>query len=153
MTDEQYLDAISCPRHDLAKQGEKVLAGDEASSAGSQAGLRGVEDLDLDDTGDEEAENDELLPPGVISPDWRQYGRVEMICRTICIRREKDRALCETLLKQKLQDRAEFCFLLPRDTHHLYYKWRLAENRAGRGYPPEEDTDSSRLDLDKQTQK
>lgn len=153
MTDEQYLDAISCPRHDLAKQGEKVLGGDEASTAGSEAGLGGVEELNINDTSDDEDDDDESLTPGVILPSWRQYGRVEMLCRSICIKREEDQALCETLLKQKLQGRADFCFLFPRDPYHLYYKWRLAENRAGRGYPPEEDTEGSRLTRAKQAQK
>lgn len=153
MTDGQYLDAISCPRHDLAKQGEKVLTGDEVSTAGSEAGLGGVEGLNFDDTEDEEDENDESLPPGVILPGWRQHGRVEMLCRSICIKREEDQAFCETLLKQKLQGRAEFCFLFPRDPYYLYYKWRLAENRAGRGYPPEEDIKSTRLTFAKQAQK
>jgi len=153
MTNEKYLDAISCPRHDLAKQGEKVLAGDEASTAGSQAGINGVGDSDLDNTDDEDDEDEEAVPPGVILPDWRQYGRVEMLCRSIGIKHEEHQASCETLLKQKLQGRAEFSFLFPRDPHHLYYKWRLAENRAGRGYPPEEDTESSRLALAKQAQK
>lgn len=153
MNDEQYLDAISCPRHDLAKQGEKVLAGDEPSTARSEPGLGGVEEMDLDDTEDEEDDKDESLPPGVILPGWRQYGRIEMLCRSICIKREEKQAVSETLLKQKLQGRADFCFLFPRDPYHLYYKWRLAENRAGRGYPPEVDTKGSKLTIAKQAQK
>lgn len=139
MTDDQYLDAISCPRHDLTRQGENVLAGAESSTAGSEAGIDGVEELNLDDTEDEEVEDDKQPPPGVKMPDFRQYGRVEMLCRLICIKREKDQAACETVLRQQMRGRADYRFLDPRDPHHSYYKWRLAENRAGRGYPPEDD--------------
>lgn len=147
MTEEQYLDAISCPRHDSANQDAEVLAGTEKSDAASQADIDELDELNIDDTEDEEDQAEASLPPGVILPDWQIYGRVEMVCRGICIKPERDQAACETLLEQKMRDRVEYSFLFPGDQQYLYYKWRLSEHRAGRGYPPEEDTPTGMIAL------
>lgn len=148
MTEEQYLDAISCPRHDPAKQGTEGLAGTGRSDAASEAEIDGLdEELNLDDTEDEEDQAEPSLPPGVILPDWQIYGRTEMVCRAICIKPERDQPASEALLERKMQGRAGYSFLFPGDRHYLYYKWRLAEHRAGRGYPPEEDTPTGMIAL------
>ena len=147
MTGEQYLDAISCPRIDPIKQGQKVMAQVEESLFEAEDGDAKVEicdDSEVED--DDEVDEDvyETLPEGAIRPnDCVAERRIERIARAICIRPVKEQVFYESHMKQKfLNDLkwAKYSFLLPNDRHHIYYKYRIAENRAGRGIDPKYDT-------------
>ena len=99
----------------------------------------------IDDTEDENIEEEyETLPEGAIPPeDCVAERRIERIARAICIHSVQEQAFYEDRLKQKSIDDpkwAKHSFLLPGDRHHIYYKYRVAENRAGRGVDPEYDT-------------
>lgn len=146
MTNEQYLDAISCPRIDPIKQGQKVMAQVEENFLESEDGDEKVEIID--DTEDEDSEEEdeeeyETLPEGAIHPDdCVAERRIERIARAICIYSVKEQAFYEGHMKQKFLNEpkwAKHSFLLPSDRHHIYYKYRIAENRAGRGIDPEYD--------------
>lgn len=138
MTDKQYLDAISCPRIDPIKQGENVMSGDEVTAGESSTNRKRLEELNLDDTEDDEEEG--MLPPGVRRPEVRaQQVRIERICRVICTKPQHQQNALEANMKQKFRGKSDSTFLFPRDPYHLFYKWRLAENRAGRGIDPEDD--------------
>lgn len=146
MTNEQYLDAISCPRIDPIKQGQKVMAQAEETLLESGDGDDKVEIMD--DTEDEENEEEdeeeyETLPEGASRPDdCVAERRIERIARAICIHSVKEQAFYEGRVRQKFLDDpkwAKHSFLLPGDRHHIYYKYRIAENRAGRGIDPEHD--------------
>lgn len=146
MTDEQYLDAISCPRIDPIRQGQKVMAQAEEAFLESEDGDGKVETInDTDDEGAEEEDEEEyeVLPEGAIRPnDCVAERRIERIARAICIHSVEEQAFYEDRMKQKLIDDpkwAKHSFLLPGDRHHIYYKYRIAENRAGRGIEPEYD--------------
>ena len=89
---------------------------------------------------EEEEEGAEKLPPGVVRPnDHVLRRRMEIIARAICSKPPKQHGKVENHLKKKLQGRADHRFLDPHNVHNRYYKWRLAENKAGRGYEPEDD--------------
>ena len=100
---------------------------------------------DTDDEGAEEEDEEEyeVLPEGAIRPnDCVAERRIERIARAICIHSAEEQAFYEDRMKQKLIDDpkwAKHSFLLPGDRHHIYYKYRIAENRAGRGIEPEYD--------------
>ena len=147
MTDEQYLDAISCPRIDPIKQGKKVMAEVQESLFDSEDGDEKVEITDDTEQADdlEEVEEEyEILPKGAIPPDdCVAERRIERIARAICIHPVKEQPFYEEQIKQKVTDDAKWAkhsFLLPEDPHHTYYRYRIAENRAGRGIDPEYDT-------------
>ncbi len=139
LTEEQYLDAISCPRIKPTKEAKYVMGGGESSSENAEDDSS-EEELNLEDTEDEEEEDTEKLPPGVIRPeDRQQMVKIEVLCRIICSKPPNQHGAVESHLKKKLQGRADHKFLSPHNQHHRYYVWRLAENRAGRGYAPEDD--------------
>ena len=146
MTDEQYLDAVSCPRIDPIKQGQKVMAQAEESFLDSEDGDEKVDLTDDVEDGNDDDEDDEYesLPEGAIPPnDCVAERRIERIARAVCIHPAKDQDFFEEQMKQKLTNDpkwAKHSFLLPGDRHHIYYKYRIAENRAGRGIDPEYDT-------------
>ena len=147
MTNEQYLDAISCPRIDPIKQGQKVMPQVEEPFLESEDGDEriGVSDDTGDEDNDEEYEEEyETLPEGAIRPDdCVAERRIERIARAICIHSVKEQAFYENQMEEKLRNDpkwAKHSFLLPSDRHHTYYKYRIAENRAGRGIDPEYDT-------------
>ena len=109
----------------------------------------GDEKIDLtEDTEDEVNDEDdeegyETLPEGAIRPDdCVAERRIERIARAICIHSIKEQAFYEDHIKQKVLDDpkwAKHSFLLPSNRHHIYYQYRIAENRAGRGIDPEYD--------------
>ncbi len=146
LTNEQYLGAISCPRIDPIRQGKKVMAQVDESFLESEDGDEKVEITDdtedLDDDEEDEVEY-ETLPEGAIRPDdCLAERRIERIARAVCIHPEKEQAFYENRMKQKFIDDpkwAKYSFLLPADHHHIYYEYRIAENRAGRGIDPEYD--------------
>lgn len=147
MTNEQYLDAISCPRIDPIKQGQKVMAQVEEPFLESEDGEEKIEindDTEDEENDEEEEEEYETLPEGAIRPDdCVAERRIERIARAICIHPVKEQAFYEDRMKENFLDDpkwAKHSFLLPDDRHHIYYKYRIAENRAGRGIDPEYDT-------------
>ena len=144
MTDEQYLDAISCPRVDPIKQGEKVMAQVEETFLESDDGDEKIEitdDTEDEDFADEDEAEYETLPEGAICPnDCVAERRIERIARAICIHSAKEQDFYEGQMRQRLLNDpkwAKHSFLLPSDRHHIYYRYRIAENRAGRGIDPE----------------
>ena len=145
MTNEQYLDAISCPRIDPIRQGQKVLAHVEESFLESEDGDTKIEIDDATDDEEEEEEDQgyETLPEGAIRPaDCLAERRIERLARALCIHPVAKQSFYEDLMKRKLAEDpkwAKHSFLHPGDRHHIYYKYRIAENRAGRGIDPEYD--------------
>lgn len=141
LTEEQYLDAISCPRIIPPKHVKNVM-GDPAEPAHSDEDGDEESELDLEDTEEEEEEEEEVekLPPGVVRPDDHVIQRrIEVLSRVICSKPPKQHGAVEAHLRKKLQGKADHRFLNPHNVHHRYYKWRLAENKAGRSYAPEDD--------------
>ena len=132
MSNEQYLDAISCPRIDPIRQGQKVLISDTSEDENIE-----------EEAGGEEEEEYETLPEGAIRPnDCLAERRIERIARALCIHPVEKQAFYQDLMTRKLLDDpkwAKHSFLNPSDRHHIYYKFRIAENRAGRGIDPEYD--------------
>ena len=153
MSNEQYLDAISCPRIDPIRQGQKVLAHVEESFLESEDGDEKVEisdtsedeNIEEEEAGGEEEEEEEYetLPEGAIRPnDCLAERRIERIARALCIHPVEKQAFYQDLMTRKFLDDpkwAKHSFLNPSDRHHIYYKYRIAENRAGRGIDPEYD--------------
>ena len=148
MTNEQYLDTISCPRIDPTRQGQKVLSHVEESFLESEDGDTTIEinDDDSEDEDNNEADEEdeyETLPEGAICPtDCLTERRIERVARALCIHPIEKQSFYEDLMKRKLLDDpkwAKHSFLNPDDRHHIYYKYRIAENRAGRGIDPEYD--------------
>ena len=102
------------------------------------------EDSEDTETGEEVDE----LPPGIIRPDdTSQQMKVEVICRIICSKPAKQHSNIEVHLRKKLQGRADYRFLNIHNNYHHYYKWRLGEHRAGRGYEPERDLPESKSEV------
>ena len=149
MTNEQYLDAISCPRIDPIRQGQKVLAHVEGSFLESEDGDSKIEiddDSEAEDNNSNEADEEdeyETLPEGALRPaDCLAERRIERLARALCIHPAEKQPFYEDLMKRKLADDpkwAKHSFLRPGHRHHIYYKYRIAENRAGRGIDPEYD--------------
>ena len=118
------------------KEAKRVLLGDEDVISVEESDQS---ELDLADTEDEEDE-EEALPPGVIRPDdARQQRRIEVMCRVICSKPPGKDGAMEAHLRKKTRGQADSRFLDPHNRYYSYFKWRMAENRAGRGYDPEDD--------------
>lgn len=147
MTNEQYLDAISCPRIDPIKQGEKVMPKSEELFAESETESKQDEESNAETVGEVKDDEDdgewETLPVGAIRPpEFRRERLLEQICRAICCKPEKEQDMRERRFKQLAVSNPKWAtcsFLFPSDRSYIYYKWRLAENRAGRGIPVEYD--------------
>lgn len=140
LTEEQYLDAISCPRIDPNKEAREVMLGGENAAISVDNDSNEESEVDLEDTEEEDEEETESLPPGVVRPDdLGQQRTIEVVCRIICSRYEaKDDGAAETHLRKKFRGNPDRRFLEPHNRHYRYFKWRLAENRAGRGHDPED---------------
>ena len=163
MTNEQYLDAMSCPRIDPIKQGAKILGGDDISFATDTEGTDGEKsELDLGETTEEEdyaahsADEDpaaddeddrwEYWPVGAVRPDSIDIQiKIEGLCRRLVSAGNNDVAIIhnEAVIKQAWANnpvrRAQASWLWEDDPHHIYYRWRLSRNRAGKGIPESED--------------
>ena len=102
------------------------------------------DDSENDGNDEEDEEEYETLPEGAICPDDSvAERRIERIARAICVHPINEQAFYEGQMKHKfLNDPkwASHSFLLPSDRHYIYYKYRIAENRAGRGIDPDYDT-------------
>ncbi len=152
MTNEQYLDVLSCPRIDPVKQGAKIMGNDDASmTTGAidtdvERSSSGVEDETSEDDGKEPVLLDDAnLAPGIIRPTTRRaQARVEAIARRLVIANlnlnhaQKNLAIrqMEGRMQKLFENNPEFKFLYPDDPYNPYYKWRVAENRANRGVDP-----------------
>ncbi|KAK4696554.1 hypothetical protein P7C71_g1378, partial [Lecanoromycetidae sp. Uapishka_2] len=144
MTNDQYLDAISCPRTDPTKQGENVMIERKAPAIGSNANRKEDEDNSEDFDDDIAGEYSDGLdcPEGIVLPDLVTQIRVENAARKIGTFSLAKETAQESMLIQKVMTNpklAKWSFMLPGDEFHAFYKWRLAEERAGRGIDPEED--------------
>ena len=167
MTSKQYLDAMSCPRvadpKKLAEQweidikGEGCLAGNVPQEEKKEKDRSLFYSTDEDESGESgESEESEIegsnakvvqggrstvkLPAGIAEPrDRAQRVPIEVLCRIICSKPRKQHKDVEEHLKKKLIGRSTRRFLDPHNRFNRYYRWRLAENKAGRGYPPEHD--------------
>ena len=143
MTNEQYLDTISCPRIDPTRQGQKVLAHAEDSFLESEDGNTKIEITDDTDDEEDEEEEYETLPEGAVRPaDCLAERRIERVARALCIHPTEKQPFYEDLMNRKPADDpkwAKHAFLRPGHRHHIYYRYRIAENRAGRGIDPEYD--------------
>lgn len=152
MTNEQYLDVLSCPRIDPVKQGAKIMGNDGASMTTGATGTdveqsaSGVEDEVSEDDGEApDLLDDANLAPSVIRPNTRRaQARVEAIARRLATANmdlkdaQKDLAIrqMEGRMQKLFNKNPEFKFLFPDDPYNPYYKWRMAENRANRGIDP-----------------
>ena len=96
-----------------------------------------TEDMDAE----EELEEPPGPPKGVVHPVGHGELRVEVCCRKICCSPPNKEAYWENLLKHKFLNNSDYGFLFKGHREHPYYKWRLAENRAGRGHTPKHDAD------------
>ena len=80
------------------------------------------------------------LPYGVVRPADRDLRvEIEILCRAICSKPPKQHGPVEAHLKKKFQGTHDHRFMNPSNEHYRFYKWRLAENKAGRGHSPEHD--------------
>ena len=164
MTNEQYLDAISCPRIDPIKQGTRILGDDDASSTAETSGNEGDQSsLDLGETTEEEdtaadiaaeetiaqdegEEEWEYWPPGAVRPDdMPTQVRMEAVSRKLVAAGNDNATIArnENIVMQTYANdptrRAQCSWLWKEDPHHIYYKWRLSQNRIGKGIPEEKD--------------
>lgn len=99
-----------------------------------------LDDLSDEDTGEDDDELD--YPDGVTPPDLVTQIRVENAARKIGTYSLIEEAAQEHKLIQKVGTNpklAEWTFMVPGNKDHAFYKWRLAEERLGRGINPEED--------------
>lgn len=98
------------------------------------------DDLSDDDTGEDDDEMQ--YPDGVSPPDLVTQIRIENAARKIGTFSPAKEAAQERILIQKVinnPELAEWTFVIPSNKDHAFYKWRLAEERAGRGIDQEED--------------
>lgn len=152
MTNEQYLDALSCPRIDPVKQGAKIMGNNDASimtgvtSTDVEEGSSGIEDETSDDDwGKPDLLDHANLPPGIIRPVARRaQARVEAVARRLVSanmnlpRTRINLAIqqMEGRMQKLFENSPEYRFLSPDDPYNPYYKWRIAENKANRGVDP-----------------
>ena len=152
MTNDQYLEALSCPRIDPVKQGAKIMGNHDASTMTGTTGTdgedssSGVEDETSDDDwGKPDLLDDASLPPSVIRPVTRRaQARVEAVARRLVSANmnlnnaQINLAIgqMEGRMQRLFENNPEFRFLFPDDPYNPYYKWRIAENKANRGVDP-----------------
>ncbi|KAL9128689.1 MAG: hypothetical protein Q9217_002682 [Psora testacea] len=149
MTDEQYLDAISCPRIDPINQGKKVMRSldDDEDSLDTEKSTSDMEDIDEDPADASADDSDaseggrayETLPKGVMKPNGIMERDVERTCRIICMEGKHRRDKLEHLLRNSKAHKPRFNFLDPKNKFHTYFRWRLRCNERGNGIGPEFD--------------
>ena len=145
MSNEQFLDVISCPRVDPISQGKTVMQSlgeasgvEDASSEAEHARISEGDDEGTESDVSDGRCNYEALPKGLHQPDGITERNIERICRIICTAPSRATAKLESKFR-KLKDRSQFAFIDPTNKYHAYYQWRLERNRAGDGIPPEYD--------------
>lgn len=152
MTNEQYLEALSCPRIDPVKQGAKIMGNNDASMMAGTTGTdredssSGIEDETSDDEwGKPDLLDDANLPPSVIRPvTHRAQAHVEAVARRLVSANvnlnytQINLAIhqMEGRMQKLFENNPDFRFLFPDDPYNPYYKWRIAENKANRGVDP-----------------
>ena len=158
MSNEQYLDAISCPRIDPVAQGEKLAHSlgrkDASSDTAEDSEAYETDKTSIDgDISPEDHDGDQQKglgkakagrlannpPEGTIEPDGQMERSIEQVCRIICAAPDSSSAELERRFREKFKDRPKYTFLDPESRFHTYYKWRLARNRAGDGIAPKYD--------------
>ena len=160
MTNDQYLDAISCPRIDSKTQGKKVtdsLGGLDASSRSDNELTDDTHDYDDDDDSAEEDvdagvsrltsepsqsrryQGHATLLKGAAEPDGETERSIEQVCRLISRVSADVAGDLERRLREEFKHNARYSFLDPQASLHPYFRWRLDRNRAGDGIPPEYD--------------
>lgn len=159
MTHEQYLDAISCPRIDPITQGKKIMRSSVKDYFSSEEDEEtGKEEAGKEEAGKEEAGKEdkaadsssadevseggtkyEYLPKGANEPPGLMERDIERTCRMICMRPKHKRHQYEALITTKKGHLPKFAFLKKGNKYHIYYKWRLERNEAGKGIGPEHD--------------
>ena len=140
MSNEQYLDAISCPRDDPATQGKKVMQSsadmDDPTDLEDNASVMDDGTTDKNDGSESDASEGgriyETLPKGAIQPNSKTEKDVEKVCRLICSTPPKASAELEARVLES-QAGSRYRFLHPSDEYHAYYRWRLERNIAGKG--------------------
>ena len=61
---------------------------------------------------------------------------IEQVCRMICAESVDRQGHYTSWLRERKGNEADYAFLNPKNHSHHYFRWRLAENRAGRGIQP-----------------
>ena len=146
MSQKQYLDAIRCPRIDPIKQGKLAMARQASPVASSEeSDATDAQEQSSPESSEDEAE--ENLPPNVSAPvDAYTRALIEGVCRMIVIRPHSQQKQIIAQMGQTFGKDPDYSFFRPRDEDHPYFRWRVDENRAGRGYPPTDDVDRMRKD-------
>ena len=150
MSNEQYLDAISCSHvepnilgkisDDSPDDGESPQADSSSISSSSSESPDGDEHDPPTESDRLEAQPPyETLPRGVTQPDGATERDVERICRLICLSSPQVSTKVEQRLRNRLKDKPRFAFLGSGHVFHSYFKWRLERNRLGDGIAPKYD--------------
>ncbi len=150
MTNEQYLDAISCPRIEPITQGKKIMrpSVEDYFSSEEDEKETGKEEAGKEDKAADSSSADEVseggtkygyLPKGANEPPGLMERDIERTCRMICMRPERKRHQYEALIMTKKGHLPKFAFLKKGNKYHIYYQWRLVRNEAGKGIGPEHD--------------
>lgn len=141
MSNEQYLDAISCPRDDAVTQGKKVMqsAADMDDPSDFEDDASAIDDATTGarDSGSESDVSEgghiyETLPKGAVQPNSKMEKNIEKICRLMCSASSKASSELEDRFLQSAA-RSRYTFLDPSSEYNTYYRWRLEKNTAGDG--------------------
>lgn len=141
MSNEQYLDAISCPRDDPVTQGKKVMqsSADMDDPSDVEDDVSNLDDgtLSAPDDGSQSDASDggriyETLPEGAIQASSKMERRIEKVCRMIHSASLQEIAELETRFLESTAG-YRYQFLDACNKYHAYYRWRLERNRAGKG--------------------
>ena len=117
MTQEQYLDAISCPRIDPIHKGRNIMR---------------PLDADPDDFG--LTTDEEKHPPMNKPKDANTRYLIEGVCGDICGKAEVDFERFIKFIKRVLRHNADYAFFKKSHRFHRFFLWRLKKNRAKRGW-------------------
>ena len=150
MSNDQYLDAISCSHIDPnlpGKSSNGSLENGESpqedsssiSSSNSESAGGDEHDSPTESNGVEAQPTYEMLPTGAVQPDGATERDVERICRLICLSSPQVSTKVEQRLRNRLKDKPRFAFLGSGHVFHSYFKWRLERNRLGDGIEPKYD--------------
>lgn len=157
MTNEQYLDAISCPRVAPITQGRKVRRsrkkvnnssialsdeldncndGDGEGDSEVNATEASAKDVPSESEASEIESTRATLPEGAFKPDDETERAIEQVCRIVSMVPAPAATKLEDLFRQRYKETLKYSFLDSREDLYPYFKWRLDLNRAGYGIPP-----------------
>ena len=117
MTQEQYLDAISCPRIDPINKGRKIMR---------------PSDADPDDFG--LTTDEEKTPPMSRPKDIKTKYLIEATCREICGKPEDEHKQIAKFIQKSFRSNEKYAFLMKSHHLHRFFLWRLRQNKAKRGW-------------------